>query len=80
MRDRESARADLAALDEFEVAVRNLVPAIDRMRAVLSRWDQPRYSEAVAPVAHWIARCSPDFALRGLERLRQTIEWELKEL
>jgi hypothetical protein len=80
VRDRESARADLAALDEFEVAVRNLVPAIERMRAVLSRWDQPRYTEALAPVAQWIARCSPDFALRGLERLRQTIEWELKEL
>ena len=80
MRDRESARADLTAVDQLELAVRNLVPAIDRIRAVLGRWDQPRYSEAVAPVAQWIARCPPDFALRGLERLRQTIEWELKEL
>ena len=80
MRDRESAGADLAALDEFEVAVRNLVPVIERVRLVLSRWDQPRYSDAVAPVAQWIARCSPDFALRAVERLRQTMEWELNGL
>jgi hypothetical protein len=69
--------AELASLDAFEVALRNLLSTRAKVLELSRSWDRsPRLSRLSAPIVAWMSECVRDEIVEAIGQLREGIEAE----